>query len=155
MIIRSIHFRCCAMRIRAIPSPFQRKTALRVSVAASRYTLLRCTIPLIHVTNPRIALAFLCAETLYFAIPLPCSSAHRNAAALLFNSLPFLCFAWQSGAGHCRRYALQNLAILNRCPVRRANQPAFSSGKKFASCIRQLNFSAVPPRLFPSSSSIL
>lgn len=40
MIIRSIHFRCCAMRIRAIPSPFQRKTALRVSVADQRISLL-------------------------------------------------------------------------------------------------------------------
>lgn len=81
MIIRSIHFRWCAMRIRAIPSPFQRKTALRVSVADQRISLLfpcfamRCPASRLIAfaarleAPPSLALAFLYAATLYFAIP--------------------------------------------------------------------------------------
>jgi len=93
MIIRALHFRCCAMRIRAIPSLFQRKTALRVSVADQRISLLfHCFAMLcpasrliafasLLTADPRYALAFLCATTLYFAIPLPCHAVRGFAAA--------------------------------------------------------------------------
>ena len=176
-------------------------------------------LPLLHVTNPRLALAFLCAATLYFAIPLlyfarpyfaspplRIASPHHAVAfpgasrrlisipshrvSLFLNTSPSLCETSpgssvaaprQSPLFHCVaeiRIAPQSLccssgaktelslsyAVLGRaalrlsvatlcatslflccappgtanprrCFVRRAYQPAFSSGKKFASCI--------------------
>lgn len=104
MIIWSVHFRFCAMRIRAIPSLSQHKAALRVSAAVFRYTLLRCTIPLLHVVNPRIALAFLYAAPCqsialrFISMPLPNNASPlvpsplRFCARRLFT-LPFLCHA--------------------------------------------------------------
>lgn len=161
-----------------------------------------------YIAAPPLALAFLYAETLYFAIPLlrpafavfaslrlaiafPGTSrrlvsmpSHR--VSLILNASPSLCETSPSSAiaslrqsplFHCAaeiRIVPQSLrrsgpghavlslrrsgpgrAILSHRPVRRAYQPAFSSGKKFASSVMRPNFSAVPPRLFPSSSSIL
>ena len=107
MIIRSIHFRCCAMRIRAIPSPFQRKTALRVSVAI--YALPYFALPLLRVTvpsnafasrhQPRIALAFLCAAPCqsialrFISMPLPNNASPLFAISELFYSLLLRCCA--------------------------------------------------------------
>lgn len=156
----AIHFRCCAMRIRTIPSPSQHKAALRVSAAASRYTFLRYTLPLLHVTNHRIALAFLCAATLYFAIPLPCPPAQCPAAALLNNApllfaTPLLRLSMLYPAVAFPGASRRLISMPSHRPVRWASQPTFSSGKKFASCIMYPNRSSVPPRLLPSSSSIL
>ena len=193
MIIWSVHFRCCAMRIRSIP--FQ--------CCDNQITVL----PLLHVTCQRITLALLCAAALYFAIPsryvagpfhavaFPGASrrlvpmpSHR--APLLLNTSPSLCKTSPSRSVAAPRqsplflcvaeiriapqslccssgsktelslpYAVLNCAALHlsaaplcatslflccappgtadprRCFVRRAYQPAFSSGKKFASCI--------------------
>ena len=75
MIIWSVHFRCCAMRIRSIP--FQ--------CCDNQITVL----PLLHVTCQRITLALLCAAALYFAIPLL-----NNAPILLpFLSFSILCYS--------------------------------------------------------------
>lgn len=174
---------------------------------------------MLPVTNPRIALAFLCAATLYFAIPLlyfarpyfaspplrfaplhlavafpntskQLISTRSHRVSLLLNTSPslsktclshsisalrqsplFLCVAeiriapqslcCSSGSKTelSLPYAVLDCAALHlsvatpcaaslflccappgtayprRCFVRRAYQPAFSSGKKFASCI--------------------
>lgn len=74
---------------------------------------------------------------------------------LRYDSILCISFAVPLGTAPRRCDAPPGLAVPGRCFARRAYQPAFSSGKKFASCTMQPNFSAVPPRLFPSSSSIL
>lgn len=160
-----------------------------------------------YIAAPPFALAFLCAETLYFAIPLLDNAFRRVAIAfpgtsrrlvsmpshrvsLILNASPSLCETSpsssvaaprQSPLFHCvaeiriaprslccssgsktelsLSYAVLDCAALHlsvatpcaaslflcsappgtadprRCFVRRAYQPAFSSGKKFASCI--------------------
>lgn len=130
-------------------SPSLCKTSPSGSVAALRQS------PLFHcVAEIRIAPQSLCCSSgsktelsLPYAV-LDCAALHLSAA-VLFNSLPFLCCAQQNSASPLlasapplRFKAVQNhcdpwLTSASRChcPVRRAYQPAFSSGKKFASCI--------------------
>ena len=163
--------------------------------------------PLLPVTNPRLALAFLYAATLYFAIPSRYVAGRVHAIAfpgasrrlvpmpshrvsLLLNTSPSLCETSPSHSISALRqsplflcvaeiriapqnlccssgsktelslsYAVLDCAALHlsaaapcatslflccappgtayprRCFARRAYQPAFSSGKKFASCI--------------------
>lgn len=124
MIIRSIHFRCCAMRIRAIPSPFQRKTALRVSVADQRISLLfpcfamRCPASrLIAIAARleaarRLALAFLCTETLYFAIPSRFDSSQCHCQTMLRLSFLCPCVSVRGDSLLCHSFAKQCTAPL-------------------------------------------
>lgn len=151
----------------------------------------RCT----SITTRRQATHFLCHALPYSAFPLLGEAGLGIAAAILFNSLLFLCFAEIRIAPQSlrcssrpktelsRAYAVLGRAALRlsaampgrtplflccarrnpaelsfafahpidampchceahqitanpfHCPVRRAYQPAFSSGKKFASCI--------------------
>lgn len=118
-------------------------------------------------SRPSGALPLRCYASPYSAFPLLRNAQLSCAVAVLFNSLPFLCNATQGRARRTQAFAVLGQAALSsaiappgtahprRCFVRRAYQPAFSSGKKFASSVMRPNFSAVPPRLFPSSSSIL
>ena len=78
MIIRSIHFRCCAMRIRAIPSPFQRKTALLVSVSDQRISLL----------FPRVVIPFPCRPTRHHSFAPPAYAAPCHCVPPRVHSVP-------------------------------------------------------------------
>lgn len=186
MIIRSIHFRCCAMRIRAIPSPFQRKTALRVSVAI--YALPYFALPLLRVTvpsnafasrhQPRIALAFLCAAPCqyialrFISMPLPNNASPLSPSPLRFCArrlftLPFLCSTilrrsspFLSFSILCYSVAARALARQCHCFSRRIEATHFdaqpsrvTASQYFAFTMRNvsqlLHFSATPVSAFP------
>lgn len=132
-----------------------------------RYDSLRFSIALLRYASPRKAVAVLLVPKQNSACPMQFLAVRRSTS-------PLLCFAklslsspllGEAGLGiavamllkssQLLRRSRPSHAVLSHCPVRRAYQPAFSSGKKFASSVMRPNFSAVPPRLFPSSSSIL
>lgn len=120
MISRSIHFRCCAMRIRAIPSPFQRKTALRVSVAIYALPYFALSLP----GSARLSKSFAsrhqpphrpCASVR--GDSLLCHSFAKQCTAPLCNS-----FAIPSITDHtllCHFFAPPRLANLSHCPALR------------------------------------
>lgn len=136
-------------------APFRRYASLRFSFALPRYASPReasavllvpkqnSAYPMQFLAVRRSASPLLCFAKLSLSSPLLGEAGLGIAVAMLLKSSQFL------------RRSRPSHAVLSHCPVRRAYQPAFSSGKKFASSVMRPNFSAVPPRLFPSSSSIL
>ena len=155
-------------------APLQHYASLRFSIALLRYALPRkafavlpvpkqnSACPMQFLTVRRSASPLLCLAVLRFSFAARGATSLDLALPLLSLStqcpapaIPLRICALRVAAVRCHRKAYPSDATHRRRPVRRPYQPAFSSGKKFASCIMQPNFSAVPPRLFPSSSSIL
>lgn len=134
MISRSIHFRCCAMRIRAIPSPFQRKTALRVSVAI--YAL------------P------------YFALPLPGSARLSKSFASRHQPPPRPCVSVRGDSLLCHSISIHSGARPCHCFSGRIEathfdaQPSRVTASQYFAFTEQnmskpLHFSATPISAFP------
>ena len=120
-------FLCLAKRGWALPLPYF--STLCCSFALLRYASPRKAFAALHVPKQNSAgpMQFLAVRR--SASPLFLCCARRNPAELSFA------FAHPIDAMPCHCEAHQITANPFHCPVRRAYQPAFSSGKKFASCI--------------------
>lgn len=160
-------------------APLQHHASLHFSIALPRYASPRkaSAVLLVPKQNSAYPMQFLAVRrsaspllgfsTLCLSFATRGTSPQRLATAMPRPASPLLCparlcpaiplriCALRVAAVRCHRKAYPSDATHRHCPVRRAYQPTFSSGKKFASSVMRPNFSAVPPRLFPSSSSIL
>ena len=123
-------------------------------------------LPLLHVTNPRLALAFLCAATLYFAIPLldnapPCKASavllvpkqnsacpmqfltvRRSTSPLLRLALPRFSFAARALARQCHCFSGRIEATRFDAPSHRVS--LFLNTSPFLCCATR---SSAPPFL--------
>lgn len=134
-----------AFASRLIANP---RSALALLCAATLYFAMPLPCP--SAQRPADALlniACLCssATMLFTSMLFLCCACHRVSPFI--NTSPFLCCATRSSAPPFLAFAQLFASLLflccappgtaypRRCFVRRAYQPAFSSGKKFASCI--------------------
>ena len=138
MIIWSVHFHCCAMRIRAIPSPFQRhfNARQRFSFPLLTSAFLCCSIagqceaeqvpcfpsltpasPLRFCTRRLFTLPFLCPAGLRGTMPLrssarPCSSSRSYSFAILLKSLRPVAFATRHQPSPCPCVSVRGDSLL-------------------------------------------